>query len=190
MLFPRLRRHLPAGRVLDCGQGAERWARFLAPYCDRVLVRQLDSALLDHEAQGSLDLCLSLDALPQAEVALVDRFLVRLSHLLSPRGVAFFHHSNVAAVKAWFRGGMASARGQYCHRYVARRCSELGLHVRSQELVPRVERGAFVDCFTTVHKAPVEKTSVVENPEFWRQAADCRRLAPVHAKLSGTHPRE
>jgi SAM-dependent methyltransferase len=117
-ILPRIRRFLPAARVLEIGVGQGRWTRFLIDYADEYIGIDLNPecvsacqarfAGVDHAkfvandgmslsavADNSIDFVFTFDSLVHVEIDAIEAYLGELSRKLSPDGVAFIHHSNL-----------------------------------------------------------------------------------------------
>lgn len=125
-LLPRLHACLPAPRLLDIGCGEGRLAPFLADLTDELLLVDVDeSALaacrrwlaserpgrrcrvlptngwsLPGVEDGSVDLVFSFEALVATGEGGIRPLLAEIARVLAPRGLAFLHHSNLAAFLA------------------------------------------------------------------------------------------
>ncbi len=125
-LLPRLAACLPAPRLLDLGCGEGRLAPFLADVSSELLLVDVDEAALaacrrwlaserpEHRCRtvptngwslpgvedGSVDLVFSFEALVATGEGGIRPLLAEIARVLTPRGVAFLHHSNLAAFLA------------------------------------------------------------------------------------------
>jgi SAM-dependent methyltransferase len=122
-ILPRIRRFLPASRVLEIGPGHGRWTRFLIDYADEYIGIDLNPecvsacrarfAGVDHAkfvandgrsltavADNSVDFVFTFDSLVHVEIDAIGAYLGELSRKLRPDGVAFIHHSNLGEHRA------------------------------------------------------------------------------------------
>ena len=119
-IFPRIRRFVPSGTILEIGPGFGRWTQFLRQLCNRLIVVDLvdrciescrerfaedrhieyivnDGASLAMIPDGSVDFIFSFDSLVHAEADAVGAYLAQAARKLTPNGAGFIHHSNLAA---------------------------------------------------------------------------------------------
>lgn len=118
-LLPRLRRFLPASRIVEIAPGHGRWTHFLLEHCDSYIgvdiaqscieactkrfagaaadFRVTDGTTLTGVADRSIDLGFSFDSLVHAEEPVLRGYLEEFARTLSDEGVAFIHHSNMGA---------------------------------------------------------------------------------------------
>lgn len=119
-LFPRIQGYVPAGRILEIAPGYGRWTHFLRDLCDELIIVDIaeaaiaycrerfagdehvhayvnDGTSLAMAADRSIDLAFSFDSLVHAERDVIAGYLGELRRVLAEDGVAFLHHSNMAA---------------------------------------------------------------------------------------------
>lgn len=157
---PRIAEFLPAGTLLEIAPGYGRWTQFLREHCDYLLGIDLsskcvracrrrfwrdrrlrfhanDGKSLGAVRDGAVDFVFSFDSLVHVERDVMDAYVAELARVLTPDGVAFLHHSNVAAyppedvgagIPHW-RSGSVSAQG------VANTAAAAGLNCFRQELI-------------------------------------------------------
>jgi SAM-dependent methyltransferase len=120
-LLPRVGTFLPAQSVLEIGPGFGRWTQFLLPTagtyfgvdisekcvkaCSERFAGSPHARFLQNDGQSlecvtgsSLDLVFSYDTLVHAEYEVISTYIAQIVPLLSATGVAFIHHSNLAAL--------------------------------------------------------------------------------------------
>jgi hypothetical protein len=125
-LYPRLRRFLPSGTVLEIAPGFGRWTQFLLPLCEQYVGIELSSACVDacrerfadaphatfevndgrslaSVADHSIDLAFSFDSLVHVEADVMGGYLTELTKKLATDGVAILHHSNLGEHQRVFR---------------------------------------------------------------------------------------
>ena len=129
-ILPRIRRFLPAARVLEIAPGRGRWSGFLirdaesydgidvAPECiafcqtlfadaGHASFHVNDGRSLTPIEDGSIDFAFSYDSLVHVEIDTLNAYSRELARTLAPDGVAFIHHSNLgefsSAGKIWSR---------------------------------------------------------------------------------------
>lgn len=120
-LYPRVQAFLPARRVLEIAVGHGRWTQYLAQRCDELIGVDIAGTAVDHcrerfagdprlsfhvtdgtslaaASDRSVDLVFSFDSLVHAEADVLAGYIAEFARVLSDDGVAFIHHSNVAAL--------------------------------------------------------------------------------------------
>jgi SAM-dependent methyltransferase len=121
-LLPRIRAFVPADLVLELGPGEGRWSRYLRSLADQLILvdvaehcvercRRLfeddhqvschlgDGTSLPMVADHSVDFVFSFDSLVHAEADVLRAYAHEFARTLKPDGVAFIHHSNMAAYR-------------------------------------------------------------------------------------------
>lgn len=134
-LLPRIRRFVPARRVLEIGPGYGRWTHYLRNLCDSLVLVDLspncieacrerfasdphieyhvnDGSSLDMIEDGSIDFIFSFDSLVHAEHEVMAEYVREMAQKLSPEGVGFVHHSNLAAYRRYYRALSLLPRGK------------------------------------------------------------------------------
>jgi hypothetical protein len=206
-LYPRLREFLPTGTVLEIAMGYGRWTRYLLHVCDRLIGVELvekcveacrerfaeypqatfhrnDGMSLEIVPDGSIDLAFSFDSLVHVDRDVIHAYLAQLARKLTPDGVGFLHHSNLAA-------HVDPATGRAPFENPGRRdptvsaalfaelSKEAGLLCIGQELVNwQVE--PLNDCISLIALpgSRFERPNlVVENPNFMAEAAALGEIA-------------
>jgi ubiquinone/menaquinone biosynthesis C-methylase UbiE len=116
-IAPRIRRFLPADRVLEIGSGFGRWTAFLRQAAGEITLADVSGKCLDacRERFGtsdsirylltdgrslpvpeqSADFVFSFDSLVHAEADVMRSYVRELTRVLAPDGAAFLHHSNL-----------------------------------------------------------------------------------------------
>ena len=230
-LRPRLRRWLPAPTILEIAPGYGRWTQYLVGCCERYVGVDLSPQAVEacrrrfdgsahaefHANDGrslavvddaTVDLAFSFDSLVHVEDDVVAAYVKELARVLSPDGIAFLHHSNLAACRPVGRPWRAALRvaeralrrGSPGFDYwrgetmSANRLEEIaaqaGLACIGQELVNWLG-GRLLDCISilTPRGSRWERTNVVvRNPHFMSEAASSARAALVHSSLSPPPP--
>lgn len=125
-IAPRLRGHLPADRIVEIGPGYGRWTARLGECCNSLIgvdisercINRCHARFADRPhmtfhvgngnslpmvEDGSADLVFSFDSLVHAELDVLRCYLAELGRVLSDRGTAFLHHSNLGAFPLYFR---------------------------------------------------------------------------------------
>ncbi|HVY08723.1 MAG TPA: class I SAM-dependent methyltransferase [Mycobacteriales bacterium] len=225
-LLPRIHAFVPAGTILEIAPGFGRWSQYLKDMCDQLVLVDLAPKCIEHcqqrfasstnieyhvndgkslpVADGSVDFVFSWDSLVHADAEIIDGYVAELHRVLSPNGVAFIHHSNVASIRrshdlamrapkrllrrltargvlldvfAW-RAADVSADG------VAKMASRHGLACASQEIF-NWEHGRFLTEAISVLTHPASrfarKTERITNHAFRQEA---RLYASLYAASS------
>ncbi len=211
-ILPRIQAFLPTGTILEIAPGHGRWTQFLISQCARFIGVDLaencvlhcrdryrnkghaefhanDGKSLPMVADRSVDFVFSFDSLVHADPDTVDSYLSEVSRKLTPRGVAFIHHSNLGAYADTSTGtldpGIENPHGRDplgTARHFAKTCADVGLVCSSQELI---SWGGDIlnDCFSVVSsprsgwaKDPV----VVSNKDFGAEVERIRNLSAIY----------
>lgn len=199
-IAPRLNRWLPAGAVLEIAPGHGRWTRYLLGNCetllgidlsgecvaacrrrfagiDRARFEQNDGLSLAAAPDGAFDLIFSYDSLVHAEPAVLEAYVTQGLAKLKPEGVAFLHHSNMAALPPGTRNPH-SRHVAVSGETVAAMVAAAGGRVLVQE---RVNWGQeeLVDCFTLfaqARHADAGPATAFDNPRFSDEAKLIRQM--------------
>ena len=106
--------------MLEIGPGQGRWTQYLKDRCDELILvdpaehcveacRDRSTGRASHRlpratadrfralADRSVDLAFSFDSLVHAEADALESYAHELARVLKPDGIAFIHHSNMAA---------------------------------------------------------------------------------------------
>lgn len=117
-LLPRIRKFIPARRIVEIAPGYGRWSGFLINNADDYVgidlaeecVRscrtrfnaapharfvQNDGQSFPSVADRSVDFVFSFDSLVHVEIETITAYLQEIGRTLTPEGVAFIHHSNL-----------------------------------------------------------------------------------------------
>jgi SAM-dependent methyltransferase len=202
---PRIEAFLPVERLLEIAPGYGRWTQFLRNHCDELVGIDLSPGCVDAcrrrferdsrasfhvndgrslaaAGDGTIDFVFSFDSLVHVDRDVMEAYVAELGRVLGPRGVAFVHHSNMAAygvegVGPHWRSASVSADS------VAGSATEAGLNCFRQELVPWGDDHPFLnDCFTWLtrpgspHDRPRE---VIESRDFMSEARRARESLTV-----------
>jgi hypothetical protein len=203
-LLPRIRKFVPCGTILEVAPGFGRWTHFLRHLCDRLDVVDLTPKCIEHcrnrfkdssnifyhvndgrtlgmIADHSVDFAFSFDSLVHVEADVLDSYLHELSNKLTPHGIAFLHHSNLAGCEreeapTALRAASASAEG------VRASCERHYLSCISQELIDWAGQRA-LDCISVVTPAAskwARPTMIVDNTNFANSVAWIRLVSEVY----------
>jgi SAM-dependent methyltransferase len=206
-VFPRIADYLPAPRIVEIAPGYGRWTEFLKDYSDELIGidvakrcvkacrrrfrgdRRLTFAVNDGRTlpkvdARSADLVFSFDSLVHVEWDVMRSYVHELARVLSDDGVAFVHHSNMAAYPAeevgrkipHWRSGSVSAEG------VAFEAEPLGLSCFRQELLHWGDDNVYLsDAFTWIARNGSrhdQKREVIVNDAFMQEPARALHSSP------------
>ena len=209
-LFPRIQGFVPAGRILEIAPGYGRWTHFLKDLCDELIIVDIAEAAIAHcrerfaaeshisahvndgtalamARDKSIDLVFSFDSLVHAEAEIMTGYLVELSRILAPGGVAFLHHSNLGSYERgtydpdnvhWRAPSVSAA-------LIAQAARSVGLSAISQETVAWGNETLLNDCFSVIVRAGSRwdrENVVVKNIDF-----SSREIAMAH-RFSSQYP--
>lgn len=225
-LMPRIHAFVPARVVLELGPGEGRWSRYLRPLADELVLVDVaehcvtacrglfagDARVSCHLGDGrslpmvddrSVDFAFSFDSLVHAESDVIESYAHELARTLKPDGLAFIHHSNMAAYRqsaalarvipervrrrltmhglvvnlfAWRAESTSAAQFAEC-------CQRAGLACVGQELVAWHYGRHLTDAISLVtpRGSRWERPNrVVRNPDFMREARLRERLVPLY----------
>jgi SAM-dependent methyltransferase len=209
VLLPRLLRFLPARRMLEIAPGFGRWTQYLKDLCDEMIVVDLaaqcieacqrrfadshhivyhvnDGLSLEAVAPRSIDFVFSYDSLVHAEAPVLRSYLRQLAEKLTPDGVGFIHHSNLAAIRPPTPGAPPPDIHWRAHDMSAalfvEYCNEAGLQCIAQEILDWGGE-ARLDClsvFTLPGSRFARPLQVAETPTFRAEAGRLRSIAQLY----------
>jgi SAM-dependent methyltransferase len=206
-VFPFLR-----GRILEIAPGRGRWTQFLQVHCASLIGIDLAPTCVEQCKQrfreyanlefkvndgltfpmlddASIDFAFSFDSLVHAESDVVSSYVGELARVLKPGGVAFIHHSNLAAVRRslWNK---VKRRMSGIHYYDGWRASSMsadkmrefvvrsGMSCLQQEIVPWGNGWPMlIDCMSTIINTSGKECVVIENHRFMEEAAAIKRIS-------------
>lgn len=119
-LYPRIRRWLPAKRILELAPGHGRWSQFLRAHCEELVLVDMsaecieacrarlgdgpgvrfhvnDGRSLAAVEDGSVDFAFSFDSLVHSDPEVVRGYVQELQRKLVPGGAGFIHHSHLGS---------------------------------------------------------------------------------------------
>jgi SAM-dependent methyltransferase len=198
-VYPRIAEFLPAHRLLEIAPGYGRWTQFLLDHCDELVGIDLsykcieachrrfrtetrlsfhvnDGMSLAAVDDGTIDFVFSFDSLVHVEQNVVEAYIAELARVLDNDGVAFLHHSNMAAymtkevgprIPHW-RSGSVSAQS------VDQYASSVGLSCFRQELIGwGSDHDFFSDAFTWIARTGSVRDrprEILTNSAFMKEA--------------------
>lgn len=162
-IFPRIRSFLPTKQILEIAPGYGRITQYLHKFCNKLIIVDLtekciiacrnrfkdvpnisyfinDGKSLDMIPNNSIDFVFSWDSLVHAEKEVLESYLKELSNKLTPDGVGFIHHSNLAIYKDAMTGLITVEnkhwRGSSMSAVLFEKyCEEVGLQCICQEVI-------------------------------------------------------
>ncbi len=125
-ILPRLHAYVPVDTILEIAPGYGRWTFYLKDLCNRLILVDLsqkcidacrkrfkayshiefhknDGVSLDMVPEESVDFVFSFDSLVHAERDVMESYVRQIGSKLTPRGVAFIHHSNIGEYENYYR---------------------------------------------------------------------------------------
>lgn len=211
-ILPRVGTFLPARNVLEIGPGFGRFTQFLLPeaeaFCGVDISEkcvkacserfagspharffQNDGQSLECVTGSSLDLVFSYDTLVHAEYEVVAAYIAQIVPLLSATGVAFIHHSNLAALREHRN---TANRSQTVSAEIFEQLVRLsGGRVLVQETLAW-EKDVMSDCYTTFCRADayrgVETLHLSDAHSQQRETASARDRFQHYLNLGSSIP--
>ncbi|MCP4659882.1 MAG: class I SAM-dependent methyltransferase [bacterium] len=214
-VYPRILNFLPVAVGLEIAPGFGRMTEFLQDFCDQLVAVDLarcciraceerfrhvshitfrvnDGKSLEMIRDHTIDFAFSFDSLVHADDDAIRGYLQALGRKLSPTGVGFIHHSNLAAcldpatgkppaeaVPHWRSESMSAQRfREYCE--------EAGLECTGQEII-NWGGSTLLDCFSTFTRpgSPYSRPCRIwENPGFMAETATLNAVA-AHYRTPG-----
>lgn len=207
-LYPRLHRFLPAPKILEIAPGHGRWTRFLVPASSEYLGVDLnqscvdvckerfkadahatfvtnDGVSLDAAEDGAFDFIFSFDSLVHAELDVFHGYVPEILRKLKADGVAFIHHSNMAAGHLRPGEHHHSRAGSVSADSVAEIIRANGGSVIIQETITWLDAN-LLDCLTTFGRADgaADSRAVrIDNPDFGAEALFIKRYQAPYCNL-------
>jgi SAM-dependent methyltransferase len=211
-ILPRLGTFLPARHMLEIGPGFGRWTQFLLPIagnyfgvdisekcvkaCSERFAGHTHARFLQNDGQSlecmagnSLDLVFSYDTLVHAECEVIAAYVAQIVPLLSATGVAFIHHSNMAALP---EPKNTANRSQTVSAEIFEQLVRLsGGRVLLQETIAW-EQDVMSDCYTTFCRADayqgIETLHLADVHSQKRETASARDRFQHYLKLGSASP--
>jgi SAM-dependent methyltransferase len=229
-ILPRIHAFVPAPCILEIGPGFGRWTQFLKDLCERLIVVDLsekciracqdrfrpcshisyhinDGLSLDRVADSSVDFVFSFDSLVHADMEVIESYLKQLADKLTPNGVGFIHHSNLAEYAFYFSWLKKIPNGKIKDffaklRIIERKshwrafsmsagrfaglAADAGLRCIGQEIVNwKTSPRRLIDClsvFTCAGSIWEGPNQQIRNHEFMREAAYLSKLSRIYGK--------
>ncbi len=199
-LLPRIAAALPAQSVLEIAPGHGRVTAMLLPFCAsfhgidlsarctafcrtrfadhaRAQFHTNDGLSLDAVAQHRFNLVFSYDSLVHADLPVFEAYIPQILALLAPGGIAFLHHSNLAAFPevSEFQHRSTTTSAPLIAELVRRH----GGKILIQEMFNGGPNVAY-DCFTSFCLAedhPGVAPQLIFNPELMHREGETARLS-------------
>jgi len=206
-LYPRLHRFLPASRILEIAPGHGRWTRFLIPASDEYLGVDLnqscvdickerfrddaratfvanDGVSLNAAEDGAYDLVFSFDSLVHAELDVFHGYVPEILRKLKPDGVAFIHHSNMAAGRLRAGEHHHSRAESVAASAVADIIRQHGGEVIVQETITWID-AHLLDGLTLFGRSGgrAAPPTLIENPDFGEEALMIKRYQSAYSAV-------
>ncbi len=209
-LFPRIHHFLPAERVLEIAPGFGRWSHYFANLADDYVGVDLSAECVEGAnkrfsekkhmkfltndgksfpgvEEASVDFVFSFGSLIHTESDVIYSYLKEVKRVLRVDGVAFLHHSNIAASSLLqARPQNEHWRGETVSAAIVRRIAERsGLAVISQELLPWANQPNILsDCFSLLtpfaSKHARGAATIRENWNFAAEQAALKELSTIY----------
>ncbi len=220
VLYPRIIKFLKVKTILEIAPGHGRITKYLKNNCEKLIVVDLspkcieackkkfsndknieyyvnDGKSLDMLKDRSIDFVISFDSMVHVEKEVLNSYLTQLGKKMTPNGIGFIHHSNLAMYshignkylsikppflvrKHWRARTMSS-------KLFRNYCEKAGLNCLSQELI-NWGCNHLNDTFSifTVKDSKFCKTyTEIKNYDFMKMADYARQISKVY-NLSGS----
>jgi len=201
-IYPRIRKFIPTGTILEIAPGYGRCTQFLHRFCKELIIVDLtekcidscrerfkseshikyyvnDGKSLDMIPDDSIDFVFSWDSLVHAENDVLESYIRQLSKKLKGNGFGFIHHSNLGSHVNKQNAELSALnqgwRGATMSAELFHEyCENNSMHCIAQEKVNWL-CSALIDCMSLFSKAHVRQNIVVENTCFSSGEADYSR---------------
>jgi SAM-dependent methyltransferase len=209
-VFPRIRRFVPCGTLLEIAPGFGRWTHYLRSLSQeltgvdlsercvaacrerfagdpRLRFVQNDGTSLEAIPDESVDFVFSFDSLVHVEADALQAYVSQLARKLRPNGAGFLHHSNLGSYRNPRTGELEAPSSHWRAESVGAAdfvayCEEAGLVCLSQETLAWAA-SVHNDCFSTFTRrgSVLERPFVRwENPDFMSEAARAAEIARLY----------
>lgn len=225
VLRPRINQHIPAKRIVEIACGYGRWTQYLKDYCEELIVVDLseecieackkrfrdcdhiqyfvnDGKSLEFVESSTTDFIFSFDSLVHADEGVLSAYMAEFSRILTSKGTAFIHHSNLAEYinrlvlarrRPWMKkiyGGLGLLdrnlhwRDESVSASIVKNLAEsAGLACVSQELVTWGNGKMMLDCMTSLAKSNNEnknESRFYKNYKFMEEASNLSKLSMLY----------
>jgi ubiquinone/menaquinone biosynthesis C-methylase UbiE len=206
-LLPLIHTFVPANVILEIACGKGRWTQYLKNIGKKLLAVDLsencieacrrrfsedrhvefyvtDGISLSMVADASIDFVFSFDSLVHADAVVMRSYVKELSRVLSCEGVAFFHHSNLAAFQEEDIENTHWRAPDVSADLVASYCKELNLECISQEIFPWADTIVSIDAISVIvhRQAKLAKGELtILQSDLMREAALLKRFVDIYA---------
>ncbi len=225
-ILPRIKAHVPASCILEIACGYGRWTQYLKDLCQNLIAIDLSEECIQasqkrfaassniayHVNDGrslamipdsSVDFIFSFDSLVHADESVLAAYLSQFPRILTPNGIAFLHHSNLAEYDLAYskiravpgledslmQAGILEESthwrdGTVDAKKVETLAAAHGLSCISQEIVPWATKKMFLDCMSTIVRADsalARANRVWRNANFMTEAHNLSQLAQLYS---------
>jgi len=214
-IFPRINSFLPCENILEIACGHGRWTQFLKDLCSQLTVVDLSEQCIDackerfsesknityHVNDGqslamipdnSVDFVFSFDSLVHADESVISSYLSEISRILTKKGSAFIHHSNLGEYQLQLEEIKKNEKRLHWRdpgvdaKKVASMALEYGLCCSSQEIILWGTEHALIDCFSMIVKceSPDEvENKILRNTNFMNEARNLLQLSKLYGPI-------
>jgi len=216
---PRIQKHLQSKSILEIAPGHGRWTQYLKEYAEELHIVDLadkciefckqrfkhntnifyyvnDGYSLTQIKDKSIDFVFSFDSLVHADLDSLESYLKELDRILTPKGTAFIHHSNLAQYKGTLRYNFYSKitnsrivnkfnfleplrRNTLLNSWRSKNvdykiinsiCKQNNLNCDIQEVINWASPTFLKDCLTTISRDTNQHTQLIINKDFMKHA--------------------
>jgi SAM-dependent methyltransferase len=209
-LLPRIADYVPTGTVLEIGPGFGRFTHYLKDLCQRLILVDVtercitacrqrfadadhisyhvnDGRSLDMVPNRAVDFAFSFDSLVHVEADAMEAYVRQIARKLTDHGLAFLHHSNLAAFADPATGALPFENRHWraesvSGEWLAKVAADCGLVCTVQEIVNWGTEN-LTDCFsvlTPVGSPHARALRRRENPEFMAEALRLADLGDLY----------
>lgn len=205
IILPRIRWCIPTHNILEIACGWGRWTRFLLNnshryigydisklainHCENIFGLEIynnkakfilnDGKSLSGVEDDSIDFVFSYDSLVHVNMDAMDGYLKEINRVLSNKGKAFLHHSNMGDYGE--KHNNPHGRSPYVNSDSVRISSyENNLYVICQEKLAW-KSDALSDCYTLLSKKFIKQEEQFRNLDFDRETLKCKKLNDVYS---------
>jgi len=197
--------------ILELAPGFGRWTKFLLPHCEHYLgidlskrcveacrnvfvnashaeFRSNDGYSLSEVPDDKYNFVFTFDSLVHAEFEVFVSYIPQIIRKLRPDGIAFLHHSNLAAFGTAF--GRPHLRASSVSREnIERLIVDNGGRVIIQEIINWVGTDFCCDCLTTFGRGSGGNPapSHLHNPRFMDEAENIKRFLSHYCAVGLTN---
>lgn len=205
-ILPRIENYTGLEKVaLELAPGRGRWTRFLKDRFKKLILVELspncieyckvrfesasnleyivnDGRTLKEVNDKSIDFIFSFDSMVHVDKCDLESYITEFKRILKPKGVAFFHHSNLGQYSSGAIKSNLHLRAKDVSGNSVMECAkQVGFSILSQEYIPwtpdNLEEGVFLDCISILSNAEQDSLpSIVCNKEFLNEQVVAKQL--------------